>query len=626
MTGSSRRARASSARAASRYAIARAALLASIEASKANVRRCIDTSVTAWSALRLAGLRPGSPEVRRLLTRPELGRPPLLLRSLALGGLLSPLALRRGDLLGVAVCAHVLLLFLAGGVAGVSTLEEAPTRRKSQVPRCFPRDPAMMCSMGKDTGPWDTFRAELKKWMALRNVSDAGLSRHLESLPHNEIEAFSEDKVRQWRTSTQPTVNLLVPIARFLKMSDDPPDGEVEPTYLLRKMEILDEHATSDDAVALAFRLQKLHTKMAEATRLARSAGRAEGAAQVVRAGVGTGKFAVAVQPAIEGPAGDYSMHVADRIDIKRADGRATKREDVWGDRDLRTALRASGAIEVVQDLKGTARWNSDFQNEDVSHWSIVHVGAPTSAIVPVAHPELQALAVSSLSPSGSAEDIGSLVAMVLGYGFTSVRDLACEIYGRPLPTWQERNIVHEALLYRRTPQRRVWGVSSAALEVNWPEFPFTDRDGMVHPGVMHFRLLETDAVLENHAKRRSEDVAPLIAARDTTMETIRALHSDRIHTIAIDRPRDAPRTFRSANWRRGFVAVREILKHLDAAGLLPDLQTVHAQVARREPAIAPALLRWLADNGAPGVHVSWSSETTAPGRAATKRSNNGHR
>ncbi|GAA1141740.1 hypothetical protein [Ornithinicoccus hortensis] len=469
----------------------------------------------------------------------------------------------------------------------------------------------------KDGEVWAVFRAELTRWLRVRGESRAALADYLNAVLAPPVgKAFTEDKISAWGRTTTPSLTVLGPVGRFLRMNDEG-DEEYDPTYLLRRMGMLEDLPDQSQAVELAYRIQKLMTRLERLTDRERGRGRSEGTTQVVRAALARG-IGAAVHPAVEGPGmeqgdEDYLMHVGDRIDLRRVSVRTGEleeltREEVWAHgQELREALRSAGAVQTRSVNPNVRRWFNVVPGNQLSQWTIAHVGAPSRALTPHQHPGIAAVAVSALTPDSWASNVAFLAGLALGYGHTSVWNIAREISGDPVPPIAVRNMVHDQFLSAQTPRRRVWSFVSPEPPAlgRHRYFPFRDVSGALERSVWHFRLVEDDEVLRFQAQRRPGRLSDLQRAREEFRARCAAEQDrsagHRVVELPITRPPGSDEG-RGPMWTQTFECVRAILVHLqEHAGPL-DLRAVHLAALDQEPTIAPSLLRWLADHGTPGV------------------------
>lgn len=167
----------------------------------------------------------------------------------------------------------------------------------------------------RDPG-WTAFLSELRAHLKGRMTS-AALADKL---------GVDEETVSNWRKGrTRPRLGQLPRIAEILHMGGNPSADGADPLYLYRQMGMLPPRPRDEELIDVAYRLQRLEQQLADATDRAGSLGRREGASTVVRAAMKTGDWAVAVWPVVEGTP-DCPLRVADRIDIRRTDGKPVRR------------------------------------------------------------------------------------------------------------------------------------------------------------------------------------------------------------------------------------------------------------------------------------------------------------
>jgi len=432
-----------------------------------------------------------------------------------------------------------------------------------------PRDPA-----------WDAFVTELRQYMSARGMSASMLAVKL---------GVDEEMVRNWRKGrTHPQLSQLPLIAAALGMTGDTSArGLGNPLHLLRQMGLLPHEPDDQELFDAAYRLQKLELKLAEAMDRAGSYGRREGAGGVVRAAVASGSWAVAVWPAIEGTS-ECPLHVADRLDIRRTDGRATSSDEVWRDPGLKAALRAAYAVPATR----SPRWSSD---ETVSHWAISYIGSPRGAVVSSPHPGITSVACVALTVDSWINDIASLLAVCIGYGLTTTRDLAMEAYGlhsgATLP--EHRRAAHSALL-QRPPETRVWS-HHAPLGIPVMD-PLLPPFGRWRDDVLYVWMRESDEVLQQWLERPQSPgtLNDLVADRDHVDALVAALNSPQIVSVEVER-RDSA----TDRWQQVLEAVSTILTTVVDRGLLsPKMDDVHEMMLREDPDVAVPLFAWLAADG----------------------------
>jgi hypothetical protein len=303
---------------------------------------------------------------------------------------------------------------------------------------------------------WAVFGAELKRFMDLREINATELALRLPS-------GVSAATVRQWRRQDKPThppLTLLGPIANALTMSADPESQTADPLYLPQAMGIIPSSEDSD-LVDLAEQASKLRSRVLKLSERLSELSSLNGVGSIVDAALASNDWAVAVWPAfdqfsINSATGteSFALHVADRIDFLRTDGKEADNRDIW--RRFREPLDIAGAIHTPHV---EPRWPSDpGERKITSHWSVVHVGREHPSSIEMPHPHLPYITVTSLTVGSWASDIAAHLAKLLGYGLTSTRDLVRTLYGvRKLDLdGAEMEQFHRRLI-ERPRHKRVW-------------------------------------------------------------------------------------------------------------------------------------------------------------------------
>jgi transcriptional regulator with XRE-family HTH domain len=430
---------------------------------------------------------------------------------------------------------------------------------------------------------WSVFLEELRAHLE-GHMTSAALAGRL---------GVDEEAVRNWRKGrTHPRLGQLRMIAEILHMGGDPATGDADPLFLYRRMGLLPPKPEDADLIDTAYRLQELEQSLSEAIDRVGSLGRREGANAIVGAAVRTGEWAVAVWPVTEGPA-DCQLRVADRIDIRRTDERPVTTDDVWQDRALKAALRASHAVPASR----TPRWSAD---PGTSHWSISHVGSPRSPLVPLPHPGVTSVVCFALTVDSWVNDVASLIGTALGYGLTTTRDLTMETYGLRFgrTTGRHRQAVYEVLL-ERPPEARV--LSHFARLSSPPRSPFLPPSGRWQENVIFVWLRESDELLQQWLRRgyAQATIDDLVRDRQGIDEYAADVPNPaQVITLDISQQADT-----SQRWQQVLECVSGALTQMvDRGFLTADLTSVHGKAELDDPSIAVPLLRWLRKDGCAAV------------------------
>lgn len=356
-------------------------------------------------------------------------------------------------------------------------------------------------------------------------------------------------------------------------------------------------------------RLRAQHADLAEEVAASPSRATARLVEAVGRADL-QGKWRVAVSPAFEGPAG-YMMHVADRIDFRRADGTIPVKED------LETDLAEEFGLLNVQPSRFTpGRWappprsveahpnataeeaaEAASKEENTDPYLRYSIGFTARSFPPplaLPYRNVRSISVVSAEAILWPADVGAMLARLLGFGFTSTESIARTNYGfgyRERMT-EQRTLVHRQLLAQ--PWRRyVWSHFSARpsqAEVA-DLLPMPDQ---VPPD--HLLVLLQPPSHEITAEESEEGFYEQLANR------VRGILGNQglvlTHRLpVVDR---RPGQGREAKWERTFKAAFALRKNLYAEGILNDseYQFARTQLAtRRVHNVSSALANWDADN-----------------------------
>lgn len=462
--------------------------------------------------------------------------------------------------------------------------------------------------MASHDAGWDAFRSELRHWMDLRRFTSRALAAKLsEAMGGKNGAPLDEHVVKRWRHSTSPPLAAVRHIAAILEMSDDP-TGQAphDPTFILRRMGLLDQPATTGELVDSSYRLQELRLRLLDVRASLGDHSARSGAGRLVQTAMSHG-FAAAVYPVWDGPVG-YPMHVADRVDFRPARPGLGSIEDVPA---MRSLLVENFAVRsLLQPRFSTLPGDLELQEP----WAVPHVGRPSTRNGQMLHLTVPSIAVSSQTAWSWGDDVATMLAWILGYGFVSTREVARELTQNPISTETLRNDVHEQFL-AQAPARHVWSHHAVGLPQDNPGFPWTDSSGHVAPSLLHVRLVESDTVLERDEDWLAESLGTTPQDAVRRAKENRAATTERLEVPELREVRGriitVPVEFRadsSSRWEQVMQTVLSITHKLRELGVTIDLRPVHERLARDEPDIAPTMLRWLADHGSPLVSGAFAS------------------
>lgn len=377
---------------------------------------------------------------------------------------------------------------------------------------------------------------------------------------------------------------------------------------IMRRLDQWAAEPTDTDLVRRLLELERLDAEIEEREQELAEVERDRGAVAIARAVTESNKYGVAVWPVLAGPDDDPGrrIHVSDRVDIRRLDGRPLKDQEVWN--DLRIVLSRAKALPSI----AMPRWPSsvadplDIDDPHVSMWNVRRLDAPRRPRIKHAHAGFPAIAVSATVSNTWLGYMASMISLVLGYGLTSTTDIARHFQRVPTfnPDTESRNLVHNDLL-RHPGEARVW-YHAAKVDPRNSASPFDPRDGNLNTHVLHVRLVEDDALLESTARDRLRQPGFL----HTDPDAVTAWRKSR--DIAQERmPSDEwhlPLAVADVEW--GSLAKWEItidlaikvLVHLRDMGLTPwkGLADSQASHATQDPAVAGPTFAWMKRRGAP--------------------------
>lgn len=438
---------------------------------------------------------------------------------------------------------------------------------------------------------WQKFQEALNEAMRSQGVTAKKLAHRL---------GLEVSRVENWKKGrSTPPLSQLPRISMALEPHRAAGETQ-DPAWLLSHMELLEGLPDRVQVHRLSMQLAELqHRTLQVQEQMSSIAGRRHGATTVLDAALESMEFAAAYWPAIEGPP-DCKMYVADRVDLRRVDGHPLDDEAVWAYEHLRQALRAAHAYPSTAGprwSKVSGRQRGE-PGDGISRWVIPHIGDPRAADRQIPHPGLPALAFSALTVESWVHETAALVALALGYGFTTTRALALEVSpvylgdspsagGRSDPT--ERRIAHQ-LLTSHAPENMVWSHHSLTTG-NFPD-PFGNRSGEL----FHVFLSESDDLLQTYLDDWNHNTPPATLSADR----------DRLTDLAPERGALVFPVVKSRNrhqrWSQALEISLRVLQHLSHDGRLDMSSSTAEQVQqrqmRRERAVIEPYFTWLNRNG----------------------------
>lgn len=458
----------------------------------------------------------------------------------------------------------------------------------------------------KEAEAWKRFSVELDRLaIAAQEARLAGeRKRTLRSLA--EEMGASEDLLKYWRFKRRkPPITQLPKIAEVLRAGASE-ERSHDPLYFFHLLGVIPApppRELQERVVDVAFRLQKMQLDFAQAQDDAGTYGRRGGSTAILKAALASERWGVAIWPAFEGP-DSCMMKVSDRIDFTRLDPddrTPLTAGEVWADPLMRKALRAAYALRTSR----TPRW-ATFTDRPTSQWSVPHIGSPMAPLVEKPYPGAPSIALSSITNASWVNDVASILALVIGYGLSTTRDLAMDI-GEPSPemdvTSELKLMVHGRWL-QMPPLRRCWSHHSV-MSGNW-ENPFTyPGEGSQSEAVVHVWLEEDNDLLSRWAdftppsglQRPTQDA--LIAEKERILEQVQVLKRDHPLIHLKVRNLEAP----GARWEQVLSHVMKILDTCIEQDFLPrNLSYAHTLASNRDPGLVFAVSNWLVSRGCKAV------------------------
>lgn len=210
--------------------------------------------------------------------------------------------------------------------------------------------------------------------------------------------------------------------------------GQVDELFFARMLgAVPDSGEALSHEIWLHRRVFELRNELRDLEMSVRHSDTTEATGAIVAATTATEKWAVAVQPAVEGPAG-HRFHAADFLDFRRlypgfGSTPSIEEEREQLENDLHRTLDRYGAVFAPH---GPTQWASTADNslsgngtDGRLRYSVRHTIAERSPDRRWQHTGVPAVAVVSLTDGPWTADVAALVARMLGYGFFTTRKLA---------------------------------------------------------------------------------------------------------------------------------------------------------------------------------------------------------
>lgn len=472
---------------------------------------------------------------------------------------------------------------------------------------------------------------------AMKAVLDQAMEAQRLTAPMlaDKLRTFDDDidanKIRKWRSGTTlPPPHLAQPLARELGLTDARSDPEIvealgfDPMVMVRLYGLVPREEHADRLLCQSSRwdnetqerdlierlriLESLELELAESAQLLAEFEHNQAASIVLNGVEESRAYGVAFWPVHAGPSEqpEHQLHVSDRVDLRRLDGKPTDENETW--ENLGTTLARARALPSSAEPRW-ARVEGALPVPDphVSRWNLRRLDVPRRARIPHAHPGLPALSFTATVSSSWVGNLASLVSLVLGYAVTSTTDLARPLTGNAhyIPNTAQRSGVHSELL-RDPGDRRIW-YHAAKSHPDHAKAPWKPTTGRAHPDLVHVRLCESDELLEATAEDRKSipGFTPSVLsawkkARDYAIDTVP--QSERVLLLHVDHVPWAS----TEKWLSTFGRAREVMQFIADLKIEPWAGLARSQQswAEHDLELTRPAFTWLREASTPFVHA----------------------
>ena len=362
-------------------------------------------------------------------------------------------------------------------------------------------------------------------------------------------------------------------------------DGEVDELFFARMLDAVpDAQEALAHEVWLHRRVFELRSELRDLEMSVRHSDTTEATGAIIAATTATQNWAVAVQPAIEGPSG-LRFHVADILDFRRVykqggDSDVSLRADRNDlENELHHVLNRYGAVYAPQAptqwmSKADTKVSGDDAEPDRLRYSVRHTIAERSPDRQWQHKDVPAVAIVSLTDGPWPADVAAILARMLGYGFFTTPKIA-QGY-RPnnsLPTSEEldayRSQLHREHLHKPWP-RYVWAHRGTDVQPGrFLPIPPKGVSNAPQSGPLHVIWLREDLqLITNLVKGRKLDSKQEAAIRkgrdkiDRQIKTFKGAEDHVVaHTIRCKSVGPGPDDRRGPRWQRSFRLARQAVE-----------------------------------------------------------------
>ncbi|UPW06990.1 hypothetical protein M1C57_24195 (plasmid) [Rhodococcus pyridinivorans] len=387
-------------------------------------------------------------------------------------------------------------------------------------------------------------------------------------------------------------------------------DANGDPTFFAKKVKAVPDKGI-EDAVYLQRRIIELREQLRDYEVKLRLAGPTEATGSIVAEATASEEWAVAVQPAIEGPTG-MAMHVADRLDFRRVYRDPANPIDPEQERE-RLERTLEQVIERYNFRYAPAldsQWSSEMDTQGPPlRYSVRHTTAQFSPERFWEHLSIRAVAVVSLTAGPWTKDVAALVARILGYGFTDTSQMTqmyrppravgekdTEQQYRTIPT-EEEQLAYETTAHKEHLlhpwDRYVWA------HIGDDVSPGSFLPETIPSGVHVIWLKETPQLLKNMSEEKCGQWEEM---QQSCLEQIERLDKGMnfIHVLECESADRGTAERRTPRWNRTFNLAADIIESLFGRERVRDSLRVGLSqlgTAAQPGPINKCLADWLREN-----------------------------
>lgn len=412
-------------------------------------------------------------------------------------------------------------------------------------------------------GPMKKFQKAMSDAMEARGVSVRELTRFLEQYENG----IRLSQVKNMVAARQNVpLHLLRLIAEYLQLGQQ--EGRpYDPAYFLQVMGLLDT-ADESDIAELAKRKHQLDLQLRTLQREVAATETSTALAQIALRASERPEWAVAFWPVVAGPEG-ARFHVEDRIDFRRTDGELISSDELFRHPDWHDILRqtyadASGVPAAWTDLERTrvefrSSAGTKKQYSTLSSWGVNYAERPRLPEAARTHEGVAAVGFYGLTYDSEVNAIAALVALAIGYGFSSSRDHAMEMAGfqNRHTSWRDRSAAHANWL-GAPPERWVWAHNAP------PYYLVEDPFAVSRDDTPMFWLRESEEALGAYCERWQFSDAKLEEHKEY-MKYCKKL-ADEHHTNVIEIPVSRAGNA-DARWGQIYEIVCDVLRRKELSG-----------------------------------------------------------